>query len=111
MDLDVRGMNYQMEDELTDFVGDRVRSALRRFTSRIGRVMVQLSDENGPRGGADKRCRITVNLLPRGVVRVEGLGDDPFAVAARAAKRTGQTVHRILDRRRQARIGLGAARP
>ena len=81
----------------------RLRFALGRFASRIRRLRVRLTDVNGPRGGLDKRCRIAVDLIPRGMVMVEGAGDDPFALVAGAAKRASRAVRRALERRRRGR--------
>lgn len=101
MNLDVRGVTYEPDDELREHIGRRVTYALGRFAGRVGGVTVRLFDDNGPRGGRDKRCRITVALLPRGVVRAESVGDDPFALVGLAAKRARIAVGRRLERRRR----------
>ena len=101
MQLDIRGVNYELNEELKDHVERRLRFALGRFAHRVERVSVLLSDVNGPRGGVDKRCRIAVGLVPRGVVMVEGSGDDPFVLVASIAKRAGRSVWRTLERRRR----------
>ena len=72
MNLEIRGEKYAVSEELQTHIERRLRFALGRFDGRIGRVTVRISDVNGPRGGIDKRCRIEVSLIPRGVVRVEG---------------------------------------
>jgi ribosome-associated translation inhibitor RaiA len=100
MNVDVRGVKYDIDDELKEFAERRLWFALGRFARRIDRVVVRLSDINGPRGGVDKKCVITAMLLPRGVVRVEGLGDDPYALIADAARRARRSVRRDLVRRR-----------
>jgi ribosome-associated translation inhibitor RaiA len=100
MQLDVRGVKYELDTELEEYIERRLQFALGRFAGRISQVVVRISDVNGPRGGVDKRCQITVALIPRGVVRVEGTGHDPFVLVARAAKRVGRTVRRTLGRRR-----------
>ena len=100
MQLEMRGVNYELNDELRDHIERRLRFALRRFATRIDRLTVRLSDVNGPRGGIDKRCRIAVALIPRGVVMLERSGDDPFALVADAAKRARRSVRRVLERRR-----------
>jgi putative sigma-54 modulation protein len=105
MNLDVRGVKYELNEALLEHIERRLRFALGRFAGRIAGVSARLSDVNGPRGGIDKRCRIAVALIPRGVVRVEAAGDDPFALTARAAKRAGRGVRRALGRRQWARIG------
>lgn len=109
MQLEMRGVNYDLDDSLRDYIKRRLRFALGRFAARIHRLKVQLTDLNGPRGGLDKRCRIAVALVPRGAVMVEGQGDDPFALIAEAAKRAGRAVRRELERRRH-RAGPGAVR-
>jgi ribosome-associated translation inhibitor RaiA len=100
MDPEIRGVKYELGEELERYIERRLRFALGRFAGRIGRVLVRLSDVNGPRGGVDKRCRIAVALIPRGMVRVEAAGHDPFAVVALAAKRAGRSLRRTLGRRR-----------
>jgi putative sigma-54 modulation protein len=101
MQLEMRGVNYRMDDELKDHIERRLRSALGRFVAAIDRVTVRLADVNGPRGGVDKRCLIAVALGPAGVVRVEGSGDDPFPLVTSSARRVGRAVRRALERRRR----------
>ena len=104
MDIDIRGVNYDLGDELEHYIGHRLRFALGRSAGRIGRVTVRLSDVNGPRGGVDKRSHVVIALIPRGAVMVEGSGDDAFALVADTAKRAGRAVRRELERRRRGRI-------
>src|SRR3954466_7046464 len=101
MQLEMRGVNYSLDDVLKGHIERRLRFALGRFAARIHRWTVRLTDVNGPRGGIDKRCRIAVALVPRGVVMVEGSGDDAFALIADTATRAGRSVRRALERRRR----------
>lgn len=48
---------------LRETVQQRLRSALRRLAWWVPHVRVRLEDDNGPRGGQDKRCQ--VQLSPR----------------------------------------------
>src|SRR4051812_22926701 len=95
----MRGVNYCLDDVLKDHIECRLRFVLGRFAARIHRMTVRLTDVNGPRGGLHERCRIAVALVPRGMVMVEGAGDDPFALVTDAAKRLGRAVRRELERR------------
>jgi putative sigma-54 modulation protein len=106
MRLEMRGVNYDLDDVLKGHIERRLRFALGRFAARIHRSTVRLTDVNGPRGGLDKRCRIAVALVPRGVVMVEGSGDDPFALITDAAERVGRAVRRELARRRGRTLGV-----
>lgn len=107
MQLELRGVNYELDVELKDFIERRLHFALGRFGRRIHRLSLQLTDLNGPRGGIDKRCRITIALIPRGLVMVESQGGDPFALVADAVKRAGRALRRELDSRGR-RTGAGA---
>jgi hypothetical protein len=64
---------------------------------------VYLGDVNGPRGGADKRCRIVVHLPPGGRAVVSGTATDPYAAVARTAQRSAHAVKRHLKRKRSFR--------
>jgi len=78
----------------------RLQFALARFSGHIQRAQVVLEDQNGPRGGLDKSCRIVVRLREGGGVVAE-VADVNWEVAVdRATTRVGHTVARRLARRR-----------
>ena len=53
----------------------RLRFALGRFDRRIDGVRVRFHDVNGPRGGVDQECQVTVRLgRPAELVVVEETG-------------------------------------
>lgn len=51
-----------------------VSEALRRFKDHIQWVRVVISDENGPRGGRDKRCKLVIARRRRRPVVVTHTG-------------------------------------
>lgn len=68
--------NIEGHEALADRVRVTVESALSRFSARITRVEVHLSDENGDKSGqTDKRCMMEARLA----------GRQPIAVTADAA--------------------------
>ena len=89
--------------ELTAHVERRLRFALTRFSGRIGRVNVFLADQNGPRGGIDKTCRIVVRLRDGGDVVAEVSDVDWEVAVDRATTRIGHSTGRELARRRAGR--------
>ena len=109
MQVEMNGVNYELGDDLKNHIERRLRFALGRFAARIARLTVRLSDVNGPRGGIDKRCRIAVALVPRGLVLIERSGDEPFALIADAVNRAARAVRRELERRRRGRIPRACA--
>lgn len=108
MNLDVRSLGFPCTTALSDHVERRLQFALIRHGNRIQRVVVRLGDENGPRGGLDKFCRIQVHLSDAPIVLINDIGPDLYAVIDRAAERAGRAVVKHLDlarsRRREAVI-------
>lgn len=77
--------------------------ALGRRQDRVRHATVRIEDENGPRGGPDKRCRISAVVPGVGEVFVAQRHTDPFAAIDIAARRLARAVARALERaRRQA---------
>ncbi|MCA9519012.1 MAG: hypothetical protein KC635_28955, partial [Myxococcales bacterium] len=60
---------------LRDHVVRRAHSTLARFTDAIRRLSVRLEDENGPRGGVDKRCQVEIVGPDLATVVVEARAD------------------------------------
>ena len=67
MKLSLRTRAVETTDELRDLVTRRTQLALDTFKDRVEGASVYLMDLNGPRGGVDKLCQVTV--------RVHGIGD------------------------------------
>jgi putative sigma-54 modulation protein len=101
MQIELRIRRVNLVGSLQRYVERRLRYALRRLGSRPGRVTVWLSDINGPRGGPDKHCRVSLELNPIGTLTAEGTHPDLYVSISRAAKRMG----RLLDHR----LGRGLA--
>ena len=60
--------------------------ALTCCDDRIQRVVMRLSDINGPRGGADKRCHLQVVLAGLPDVVVEDIEADLYVAIDRASR-------------------------
>jgi len=99
----VKGPGGRPVPELAAHVERRLRFALTRFSGRIGRVQVVLADQNGPRGGIDKTCRIVVRLRDGGDVVAEVSDVDWEVAVDRATTRIGHSTGRELARRRAVR--------
>jgi ribosome-associated translation inhibitor RaiA len=93
--------NIEGQRKLTAHVRSVVESALCRFSDRITRVEVHLSDQNGDRSGHDdKRCMMEARLK----------GRQPTAVTHHAAT-LGQAVDGAADRmQRSIESALGRLR-
>ena len=100
MQIDIQARNFALTDALRSHTERRLGFALSTRDNHIQRVLVRLSDINGPRGGADKCCHIHVALARLPDVVIEDTEADLYAAIDRAADRAGRTLGRRLVRRR-----------
>lgn len=104
MDVQINIRNADLADALRAYVERRLHFALGRFIGRLGRVKVQISDINGPRGGVDKSCRISAELLPgRRLVLQEAVDANLYVAVDNATERIGRSFGRKLARDRELR--------
>jgi len=100
MQIDIQAHNFSLTKALRSYIKRRLGFALSTRDEHIQRVMVRLSDINGPRGGEDKCCQIQVVLPQLPDVVIEDTEADLYAAIDRAADRAGRTVGRRLERHR-----------
>lgn len=100
MKINVRFKGFAISDSLAEHVTRKIHQHLSRFGHRVAAVDVRLSDVNGPRGGRDKRCRLTVHLPGRAPLYVEELHQDFYAGIDVALDRLAEAVGRSIQRAR-----------
>jgi len=98
IDLFVRAGQSETTEALREYALHRLSFAVRRFRHRVKRVTVRLVDVNGPRGGLDSRCSISVDLVDGRPLFVEATAAWPFAAITLAAGRLGEALRRDSDR-------------
>ncbi|HLL87801.1 MAG TPA: HPF/RaiA family ribosome-associated protein [Tepidisphaeraceae bacterium] len=99
MELSVRGLNFDLTDAILAHVRQRLAEGLSHYAPRLQGVMVRVSDVNGPRGGADKRCHIEVTLPGTGAVFVDEVHADLYRAVDRAVARLRTRLGREFGRR------------
>jgi ribosomal subunit interface protein len=100
MQIDIQARDFSLTDALHSHAERRLRLALTYYGDHIQRVAMRLSDINGPRGGAGKRCHLQVVLAGLPDVVVEDIEEDLYIAIDRATDRAGRTVGRRLERKR-----------
>jgi len=100
MKLTIRARHLALSPELRDHLQRRLDFALGRLATAIRAVDVTLVDTNGPKGGADKQCRIHVRGPSLREIVIEHVGTDVLSTVSVAAERAGRAVARSLARRR-----------
>ena len=106
MQMDIQSQGFTLTDGLRDYLMKRLAYGLNHGGECITRVIVRLSDINGPRGGADKRCLIELRLKQLPAVVIEDTEADLYLAIDRATERAGRTLTRRLARQREFVSGL-----
>jgi regulator of nucleoside diphosphate kinase len=100
--LETRHLNIPASDALQESTHRHAARALRPFQEAVSRVDVRIRDVNGPRGGIDTECSMTIELvlLDQPLI-VTGKGEDAYAAVQAACARLHEAVSRALTRRRR----------
>lgn len=85
-----------LDNNLRQLTERRLLFALSRFDSRIKKVDLVVNDENGPRGGVDKVCRVSVALYQASDVVISDKDTDVIKCISRVAERAGRAVSRAI---------------
>ena len=105
MQIHIQSQGFTLTEALREHAERRLRFGLTRGSDHIRRVEMRLSDINGPRGGADKRCSIVVALESLPEVVFEDIENDLYIAIDRAADRASRSVARCLERKREHAAG------
>jgi len=98
MQVDIQARHFSLTEALRNHAERRLRFALTCFDDHIQRVVIRLSDINGPKGGVDKHCHLQVVLSGLHDVVIEDTEADMYVAINRATDRAGRTVERRIGR-------------
>jgi len=98
MQIDIKARGFRLTEGIRTQAERRVRFALGATSGRVRSVVMRLADENGPRGGVDKRCTIRASLPGAPPVVIEQQEADLYVAIDRAADRAARAVSRRLER-------------
>lgn len=101
MNIQIHAQDFSLTEGLREHVARRLAYALNHGVASVSRVIVRLSDVNGPRGGVDKRCGIEIRIKGTAAVAIEDTEADLYVAIDRATERAGRTLDRRLARRRE----------
>lgn len=112
MTIETRFRGIEDTRLLRRIVERKLRYSLGRFSHTLAGVAADLGDENGPRGGIDKYCRVRVTTRRGAEVFVEAVDSTIHAAVDRATERIARVLDRQAERRRDLRrdVRRGEAR-
>ena len=101
MKIDIRTQGVAVTDALQEHIERCVNFGLDWAQQDVNRVVISLSDINGPRGGNDKRCHLRIPLSRMRDVVIEEVAADLQAAIAHAVDRASGSLERRLSRQRE----------
>ncbi len=99
MNVTIINGDFEISDEEKASIEGRIRLALGRYSTKIARVSVKLSQTSAP-DEAHNICRLEVLLRPTRKIVVEDKDTDLQAAVDRAAVQMARSVERKLRRER-----------
>ena len=97
MEVNLKERHCHLNEQSREQIERRIRFAFDRFSDRIRHVDVVIDDENGPRGGPDKRCNLHVKMERWEDVFTSAQGEDPVQAVSLSADRAVRRILKIKD--------------
>ena len=98
MQIDIQTRGFTLTESLLRYSEQRLLFSMSYWSDYIDRVVIRLSDINGPRGGTDKRCHLQIVMPNLPNIVVEDTECDMYAAIDRSIDRARRTVARKVDR-------------
>src|SRR5660397_78310 len=83
---------------IRDYIMERIDAAMIHAKDSIQYITVRLSDQNGPKGGIDKRCQIHMKPVGLPTVIVSDVSASVSDAVDGAMQRAERAVKRVLER-------------
>jgi len=108
--IEIRSQHFDLDEDMTIRIINRVRFALSRLDSEISHVQIRFTDTNGPKGGQDNHCLLSVKLISSGKIVTNGKGVDLLSALHFCVERTKRAIIRELERKRFVPIRMNRRR-
>jgi len=98
MKIQINAPNVDVPAAFEEFIEKRLHEVLKPFEQQLTRVEIHLQDQNGTKGGADKRCLLEAR--PRGLdpIAVECVAEDATSALRKAADKLKSALSHRLGR-------------
>lgn len=99
MKVNVRGVHVSLTDAIRQHVQRHLVEPIARFyDSEAAEMEIHLRDNNGPKGGLDKECSVTVRMPFSHPLHVTEVSDDLYKSIDLARDRLERATKRLLER-------------
>lgn len=111
MQIDLLSRTGVEDHDQYGFVQRQSRLLLDRFKQRVRSLKVRIADDNGPKGGRDQHCLVTVELVDgrrlRAAARAVAVGDAIDQALRKLARLLADQTKRSVALRRRLQPTLG----
>lgn len=101
MDVQMFAPQFALTPSLREYLEHRLRFAFARTRKHVARIAVRLRDLNGPGGGRDMMCQISVSIPGRPEVVVREVQEDMVNAIDLALKRAAHRAMRLVMSKRR----------
>ncbi|WP_320820480.1 HPF/RaiA family ribosome-associated protein [Thalassolituus sp.] len=98
MKIKIQARHVALTKDLKDYVKRRISYALGSRDDKIERIVVTLSDVNGPKGGEDKRCKVLIKLDGKNDIVIDDKQEHFHSAIDLAVDRASRAVSRRIER-------------
>lgn len=98
MQVFINSNNFEMTEALSLHIKNRIEFTLSRFGGLVKKIVVSVSDENGPKGGVDKSCVIRIQTDTFSELVVKDKKSDVYAAVGRAIARAKHSLTKQVNR-------------
>ena len=106
MQVRISASNVPLISRARDLITRRCHSELKRYATQLQWVEMTIRDENGPRGGVDKRCVICAKTLRGNVLVVTTRAAELWSAIYEALERLTRRLSRKIGRQRSLRAAF-----
>ncbi len=100
----INSRKIELNPQAPEYAQKRLSSALKRFSNRLNKIKLTLTDINGPKGGIDKLCLIEINHKNGHCITVKSESSSLYTAIDEASGKAKRAVtkffNRILRRRK-----------
>lgn len=101
MRIEIHTGKFSLTESLREHIERRIQFTLSWAHQGLHKIVLRLDDINGPKGGADKSCRVQIPVAGGKPVVIEEVQSDLYLAIDRAIERAGRALSRKLARKRE----------
>jgi len=97
--IDIQAQNFSLTEGIKTHIEEKLEPINQHFGEHISNIHVHISDDNGPKGGDDKRCLLHIELLKLPTVIIEDNEEDLYTAIDNCCHRAERAVRKAIEKK------------